>query len=384
MSSAAAAPRRFAIPTGVDEREVARELERIDAHVRRDAAEGRTPAYLQPREGAGGPAIPAAPILPPPQSLPASSIHRGSSSNANTVAAAPSSQTAMLFGADDDPVERTNDFSLTSDIFLRLLGVAYFWAFASALCQLQALQGSTGLDPADALLSRVTASVVSGETAASAADIPLLTLLDRFPSLLWPLQRAGVPLDWALHAFCLVGLAAAALQSMGCRMRGFAALALFACYHTLTSCGGQFYSFQWDALLLELGFHAVLLQPHSSRPTTAVGVWLLRVVWFRYNFANGVVKLTAGCPEWLSLRALRVHFWTQPLPTPLAWYDEFIFLVLISIWICRIRAYISTITKCEYGWIVAMPGMRPSCLARCSMHSPMWRSGSRLPFRCWC
>jgi hypothetical protein len=347
MSSAApaAVPRRFSVPAGVDQREVARELERIDAHVRRDADEGRVPAYLQsphqpkpqqPKPNAGGPSS-----VPAQQPQHASTVRGGSnasghlpeapvaaahSAQPNAANAAPKPHTAKPTDAANHAdqaapleVDDSNDFSLTSDIFLRLLGVAYFWAFASALCQLQALQGSTGLDPAYALLARVTTSI-TGKTDVSSADIPVMTLIDRFPSLLWPLQRAGVPLDWALHAVCIVGLVVAALQSMGCRLRGFAALTLFACYHTLTSCGGQFYTFQWDALLLELGFHAAFLQPRASRPTTAVGVWLLRFVWFRYNFANGVVKLTADCPKWLSLRALRVHFWTQPLPTPLAWY----------------------------------------------------------------
>jgi hypothetical protein len=32
------------------------------------------------------------------------------------------------------------------------------------------------------------------------------------------------------------------------------------------------------------------------------------------------VKLLSGDPAWWSLTALRYHYWTQPLPTPLAWY----------------------------------------------------------------
>jgi len=34
----------------------------------------------------------------------------------------------------------------------------------------------------------------------------------------------------------------------------------------------------------------------------------------------GVVKLLSGDPTWRDLTALEYHFWTQPLPTPLAWY----------------------------------------------------------------
>lgn len=41
---------------------------------------------------------------------------------------------------------------------------------------------------------------------------------------------------------------------------------------------------------------------------------------FRFMFSSGVVKLTSNCPLWWSLRALDVHFESQCLPTPLAWY----------------------------------------------------------------
>lgn len=35
---------------------------------------------------------------------------------------------------------------------------------------------------------------------------------------------------------------------------------------------------------------------------------------------EGIVKLTSGCPHWWGLTALDIHFESQCLPTPLAWY----------------------------------------------------------------
>ena len=49
-------------------------------------------------------------------------------------------------------------------------------------------------------------------------------------------------------------------------------------------------------------------------------VWLYRWLVFRYMFMAGVVKLLSGDPTWHHLTALEYHFWSQPLPTPLAWY----------------------------------------------------------------
>ena len=72
--------------------------------------------------------------------------------------------------------------------------------------------------------------------------------------------------------------------------------------------------YQWDALLLEAGFLAILL---GSSP---IVIWLYRWLLFRLVFLSGVVKLASGDPSWRHFTALPVHYETQPLPTPLAWY----------------------------------------------------------------
>src|SRR6058998_2189638 len=68
------------------------------------------------------------------------------------------------------------------------------------------------------------------------------------------------------------------------------ALSLFlmwAIYLSLTSIGGEFLSFQWDALLLEAGFFSIFVVPQHLKPGgrdesrfAGVGVWLLRWLLF--------------------------------------------------------------------------------------------------------
>jgi hypothetical protein len=47
---------------------------------------------------------------------------------------------------------------------------------------------------------------------------------------------------------------------------------------------------------------------------------LVRWLLFRMMFASGVVKLTSGCPTWWGLSALPLHYESQCIPTPLAWF----------------------------------------------------------------
>jgi lipase maturation factor 1 len=106
-------------------------------------------------------------------------------------------------------------------------------------------------------------------------------------------------------------------------------LVCWAFYLSLIHLGQDFLSFQWDILLVETGFVALLLAPWAHfrprqpadepAPPTAV-IWLLRLLLFKLMFSSGLTKLTWGDPKWHDLTALEYHYWTQPIPTPLAWY----------------------------------------------------------------
>jgi hypothetical protein len=85
-------------------------------------------------------------------------------------------------------------------------------------------------------------------------------------------------------------------------------------------------NFQWDYLLLEAGFLSIFLAPLRLLPSlrtetriTPQAHFLLYWLLFRLMLMSGVVKLTSGDESWWNLTALRYHYETQPLPTPLAW-----------------------------------------------------------------
>ena len=85
-------------------------------------------------------------------------------------------------------------------------------------------------------------------------------------------------------------------------------------YLSLLTIGQVFLSFQWDILLLEIGFLAIFL---SFTPKI---IWLFRFLLFKLVFLSGAVKLLSQDITWKNLTALNFHYQTQPLPTPLAWY----------------------------------------------------------------
>ena len=197
-------------------------------------------------------------------------------------------------------------------LFLRLLGLVYLIAFWSLATQILGLAGHDGILPADRYM-----------TAAHTLDgISRYWML---PTLTWISAS-----DTFLRALCIGGAALAALLIAGI-LPALVLPLLWLAYLSLSVVCGEFLSFQWDALLLEAGFLAIFLAPWTVRerarapadPPRLV-VWLFLWLLFRLMVGSGAVKLTSGDATWRGLTALTVHFETQPIPTPFAWYAHWL------------------------------------------------------------
>lgn len=188
------------------------------------------------------------------------------------------------------PVDRT------SRLVLAGLGLCWLAAFLSLGVQIRGLVGSQGLMPAAPWLAAAKAQLGAG----------------RF----WLLPTAAwlSASDLALTLYCVLGAAGAACLVLGVAVLPSALLCWFL-YLSLSCVGADFLSFQWDALLLEAGLIACFLPRRGA-------VWLLRLLLAKLMLQSGLVKLFSGDPSWRQLTALTFHYWTQPLPTPVAWWCD--------------------------------------------------------------
>ncbi len=196
---------------------------------------------------------------------------------------------------------------LTRRLLLRLLGCVYIAAFLSLAWQVEGLLGPRGILPAAEYLDRAAQAL--------GAAAPW-----RVPTVFW-LDASSVSLELA----CLAGAVLAVLLVLGVAPLA-TALGAWLLYLSLVSVGQRFLAYQWDALLLETGFLAILWAPAvrrlgaGEREPSRLVLWLLRWLVFRLMFFSGWVKLASGDPTWWSLTALEVHYETQPLPAWTSWY----------------------------------------------------------------
>ncbi len=215
-------------------------------------------------------------------------------------------------GAESRPEGRSHSYVRARSIFLRLLGVIYLCAFVSLWTQIDGLVGSHGVAPVGELM---------GEYARANFDHNGYGAYWLMPTVFWFGHS-----DTALHLVCGIGTVLAVLVVAGVAMMP-ALAGLWALYLSLSVACGLFLNYQWDALLLEVGFLAIWFAPVGWLPRSLARtepprlvLWTLRWLLFRLMFASGAVKLASGDGTWHGLTALRVHYETQPLPTWIGWY----------------------------------------------------------------
>lgn len=183
-------------------------------------------------------------------------------------------------------------------LFYRLLGAIYLIAFLSLTVQIVGLVGTNGILPIGEYQNFLKGQI--GNTAYWQA--PMAFWLGNSDMILRAATIAGAVLSVPL----ILGFVHPILL-----------LLLWATYLSLTNAGQLFMAYQWDALLLEVGFLAIFF----TRAHKAFRI-LFAFLLFRLVFASGLVKILSGDESWSTLSALQYHFFTQPLPTQLAWYAQ--------------------------------------------------------------
>lgn len=201
---------------------------------------------------------------------------------------------------------RSESFLVGRWLYLRGLALVYIAAFWSLGTQIEGLVGSRGLMPAGWVLEWT-------ETQGGGFwSFPTLAWFDHSDAALWGLCALGI-LCAGLLFFRVIPMLSAGL--------------CFLLFVSLCTIGVDFLGFQWDALLCEAGFLAILLAPprllgrlRSDPEPPRFVIWLAWWLVFRLMFSSGYVKLQSGDPSWRDMTALTYHFETQPLPTWTAWY----------------------------------------------------------------
>lgn len=202
----------------------------------------------------------------------------------------------------------TQSFLVARWVFLRCIAALYLVTFLSLLWQIPGLLGENGILPAQENLDLARFSLGAERYLA-------------FPTLFW-LNSS----DAFLYLLCGAGVIGSSLLFLGIAPSLLVPF-LWLVHLSFFTVGEELLEFQWDALLLEVGFLAVFFTPRGlysgfarSDPPSRPVLWLFRLLVFRLVFIAGIVRLHYVLLH--GITALEVPFVSQPVPTLLGWYAE--------------------------------------------------------------
>ncbi|KAM8778436.1 lipase maturation factor 2 [Rhynchonycteris naso] len=244
---------------------------------------------------------------------------------------------------------------LPRQLFLQGVAAVFLFAFASLYIQIPGLYGPEGILPAR-------------RTLRPQGKGPWQQLWET-PTLLWEAPRLGLDTAQCLELLSLLGTLLALGALLLRQLRHLLIyLLLWAAYLSACQVGQVFLYFQWDSLLLEAGFLAVLVAPlrqppnhkqppqgglAGTSPHEGLPFWLVRWLLFRLMFASGVVKLTSRCPTWWGLTALTYHYETQCLPTPASWFAHH-----LPVWLHKLSVVATFLIEIAVPPLFFTPGRR--------------------------
>lgn len=242
----------------------------------------------------------------------------------------------------------TMEIRVTRDLFLWCMAVIFLFAFTSLFVQIPGLYGDNGILPAKLVLE---------QDAESFSD-----LISHQPTLLRLLPCIGFDVEAGMNFLCLGGsllsfVAIVSRDQRNCVV--FAVLWMF--YLSMFQVGQTFLWFQWDVLLLEVGFLTILVAPlnffglHDTvwyHAHDKITFYLVRWLLFRLTFAAGFVKLISNSASWWTLTAIKSYYESQFLPTPVAWHFH-----QLPEWIQRLSA-VGVLTTQTVGSLMMLSPVR--------------------------
>ncbi|MDD9897839.1 MAG: lipase maturation factor family protein [Candidatus Melainabacteria bacterium] len=215
---------------------------------------------------------------------------------------------------------------LVHNIFIRLLGLSYFFAFGSLLVQIKGLIGSNGILPAFEYLQ------LAQRQGLNAWVKPSVFWFNSSDEFLIGLCASCVVL--ALYLFIRP-------QRNKLDLIEFIVLSILCLsYLSFINVSREFLSYQWDILLIETGFLTTLFSLFRRNEfAVKVFTWLFRLLIFKLMFMSGLVKFTSKDPSWASFTALDYHYYTQPIPNPVSyfvhqfpsWFDKLSVIIMLGI-----------------------------------------------------
>ena len=166
--------------------------------------------------------------------------------------------------------------------FHSLIGFCYLFAFISILIQYDGLYGYNGLLPSDVYVDHIRNHYMP------MIANKYLDLYFMVPSISLFYRELGVSVDAINNFLMILGMLSSVLICTGFHS-SILYLICFICYLSILTIGQVFLSFQWDTLLMEVGFLCIFASSifYYDRNNASIINSVFRFLAFKLMFMSG-------------------------------------------------------------------------------------------------
>jgi len=230
-------------------------------------------------------------------------------------------------------------YALSAWVLSKGIAICFILAFLALLPQIMGLYGKNGI-----LSVQQFMNVLEEQTGPQRYY--------ELPTIFWFNST-----DFFLYAIGVLGLLASTMALMGF-CPPLMMVTAWVCYLSFVNAGQDFLGFQWDSLLLEVGVLSFFLTPWGFEWTPWVAYepspfvrWLFWILLFKLMFLSGTVKILSNDASWRDFTALKYHYWTQPIPNPLAY-----FVAKLPLWFQKSSCVMMFVIELAVPFLIFLPG----------------------------
>eukprot|EP00041_Stephanoeca_diplocostata_P035906 m.1282975 g.1282975 ORF g.1282975 m.1282975 type:complete len:854 (-) comp24776_c0_seq51:2098-4659(-) len=193
----------------------------------------------------------------------------------------------------------------TRIVLVRAMSMVYLAAFSTSAFQGRAMYGSNGVQVSEPI----------------ARPTPIFDFITT--------ATGEIYRDWMHEAVSYGGIFLSTCQLLKPTRTPVIPVLLWLSYLSIVNRGTGVINYGWEWLTLELGFLTVFLcpllplrwLPCGDGGPSCIVIWLFRWCAFRLLIGAGMSKIgsrSSAC--WQELSCTSTHYFTQPMPNPIAWY----------------------------------------------------------------
>ena len=199
-------------------------------------------------------------------------------------------------------------FEKSRYLIVKGISIIYLISYLNILYQISILWGNNGLLPVKNLIEL---SLLKNDN-------------NLYPSIIPFLYNLKINLEFLLYFLCFIGIILSLLILIFDKfLKGIFMFILWFIYLNFYKIGQNFFEFEFDYLLLEIGFVSIFLCDFyymNIKFLNIIFIYILKLILFKYLFGKGLSIIFSENKSLLNFEIFEMYLQNNPIPSKFSYY----------------------------------------------------------------